>query len=150
MVIARPHNFYGPRAGYDHIIPDTIDRAIKKINPFPIYGEQEKRSYCYIDDAIVAMKLIMESSKTDGSTYHISSYEEAKPAYIAESIFTAIGWHPSKFEHHDSPQGSVKRRLADISKIYNDVAWEPSTPLQDGIEKTVSWYVTYTAQKKPL
>ncbi|MEK9158161.1 MAG: NAD(P)-dependent oxidoreductase [Patescibacteria group bacterium] len=141
MAIVRPHNFYGPRAGYHHVIPELIGRYLNKTDPFIVYGEQDKRSFCYIDDAVRAIRLVMESDKTDGQTYHIGSPEEYKMRGLAEAIFTTFGWRPKKVEYQESPAGSVKRRLADISKIKRDTGWEPIVPFTEGVKKTFDWYI---------
>ena len=143
FVIVRPSNFYGPREGFDHIIPETIMRALNHEEPFVIYGHQDKRSYCYIDDAVSALKLIMESNKSAGQIYHVGSQEEAKPSYIAEAVFSELGWRPNKIQIADSPPGSVTRRVPDTSKIERDINWKASTSLVDGIKETVEWYVSY-------
>src|SRR3989344_3780496 len=78
-LIVRPHNFYGPRAGYDHVIPEFSLRIADRIDPFPIYGTDDTRTFCYIADAVRAMRLLMDSTKTDGSpieTVHIGDREE--------------------------------------------------------------------------
>jgi UDP-glucose 4-epimerase len=140
MVIVRPHNFYGPRAGFNHVIPQFIGRIVKHTDPFPIYGADETRSFCYIEDAVEAMRLVMVSKKTDGETYHIGTTEETVIKDLAEMLFDVGGWHPKKLEIHDSPEGSVKRRLADVSKIKQAVGWEAKTSLKDGLKSTLAWY----------
>lgn len=138
--IVRPHNFYGPRAGNHHVIPQLIGRVLNTTDPFPVYGEQDKRSYCYIDDAVEAMRLVMESEKTDGQTYHIGSNEERKVNNLVECVFTAMEWRPKELQINPSPKGSVNRRLPDISKIRHDVGWEPKTSFEEGLKKTIEWY----------
>ena len=79
-LIVRPHNFYGPRAGYDgHVIPDFCGRIAAHIDPFPVYGADDTRTFCYIDDAVRAMRMLMDSDKTDGQpieTVHIGDFAE--------------------------------------------------------------------------
>jgi nucleoside-diphosphate-sugar epimerase len=139
-VIVRPHNFYGPRAGFNHVIPQFIERITKKVDPFPIYGADDTRSFCYIQDAVEAMQMVMESDKTDGEIYHIGTREETVIKDLAETLFKVSGWHPKKLEIHKSPEGSVKRRLADVSKIKKAVGWAATTSLEDGLAKTFDWY----------
>jgi len=140
MAIVRPHNFYGPRAGYDHVVPEFIARIKRRIDPFPIYGANDTRTFCYIADAVKAMDLIMKSKKTDGGTYHIGASDEIKIKDLAEKLFKLNGWRPKKIEIFSSPKGSVKRRLADIGKIKKDVGWKPETSLAKGLKKTLDWY----------
>jgi len=143
MSIVRPHNFYGPRAGFNHVIPQFIERIVKKNDPFPIYGNEDTRTFCYISDAIEAMRMVMESDKTDGQTYHIGATNETKIGDLAKIIFKLMNWLPKKLDIHSSPVGSVSRRLADISKIKKDVNWKPTTSLEQGLNKTIEWYQNF-------
>ncbi len=142
MSIVRPHNFYGPRSGFGHVIPGTIEKIQKQTDPFPLPGFDETRSFCYISDAVEAMDMVMESRATDGSTYHIGASNEIRMDELVEKVFTAANWHPKTIEKKESPAGSVKRRLPDVSKIKKDVNWEARTLLDEGIAKTVEWYLT--------
>jgi len=142
-VIVRPHNFYGPRAGYDHVIPEFCQRIIDKINPFTVYGTDETRTFCYITDAVKAMQILMDSPTTDKQpieTVHIGDTEEITMLDLAKKMFTVTGWSPQSIEQKQSLAGSVKRRLADISKIKNLVNWQPETSLEQGLKNTFEWY----------
>ena len=143
MSIVRPHNFYGPRAGYHHVIPELILRAAKKTEPFQVFGYYDKRSWCYIDDAVEAMRAVMESDKTDGQTYHIGSHEERKINNVVDTVFTLMGWRPQQLDIQASPPGSVTRRLPEISKIKRDTGWEPTTSFEDGLRRTIEWYTSH-------
>lgn len=140
VVVVRPHNFYGPRAGFNHVIPQFIERIVKRTEPFEIFGADDTRSFCYIEDAVEAMRLVMESKDTDGDIYHIGTTEETVIKDLAEELFTIGKWHPKEIVVHESPEGSVKRRLADVSKIKAAVGWEAKTKLADGLKSTFEWY----------
>ena len=90
-LIVRPHNFYGPRAGYKgHVIPDFSERIAAKVDPFPIYGADDTRTFCYIDDAVRAMQMLMDSKKTDGQpieTVHVGDFREITMKELAEIMF---------------------------------------------------------------
>lgn len=141
MSIVRPHNFYGPREGYEHVIPDIISRVINRVDPFPIYGTENTRDFCYIDDAVEAIQKVMESKKTDGGTYHIGAKAEIKIKHLVDHIFDIMEWWPKKILVKNPPKGSVKRRLADVSKIRRDIRWKAKTPLKKGLKEMVDWYV---------
>ncbi|OGZ04664.1 MAG: hypothetical protein A2648_01025 [Candidatus Lloydbacteria bacterium RIFCSPHIGHO2_01_FULL_41_20] len=140
MSIVRPHNFYGPRAGYEHVIPEIAGRIDKHVEPFPIFGADDTRSFCYIDDAVEAIQMVMESEKTDGKTYHIGTHVETVIQDLVEKMFSIMGWHPEKLDIKNSPEGSVKRRLPDVSKIKRDTGWEAKIELEEGLRKTIDWY----------
>lgn len=148
MSIVRPHNFYGPRAGYHHVIPEMIERIKKNTNPFPIFGTDDTRSFCYIDDAVEAIQIVMESEKTDGGTYHIGTRVETVIKDLVEKIFEIINWHPEKIDVKNSLVGSVKRRLPDVSKIKKDTGWEAKISLEEGLKKTISWYLENSKPEK--
>lgn len=142
-LVVRPHNFYGPRAGFSHVIPEFSIRVAKKIDPFPIFGAEDSRAFCYIDDAVRAMRMLMDSPKTDKKipeTVHIGDCREIKIMDLAGVMFKLAGWKPKKVIVKDSPQGSVRRRLADITKIKNLVGWKPKVSLEEGLKTTYFWY----------
>lgn len=141
MSIVRPHNFYGPREGYLHVIPEVIERISARVDPFPIYGADDTRSFCYIDDAVEAIQVVMESTVTDGGTYHIGTHEETVVGDLIELLFTTMDWHPKHLDIKNSPEGSVKRRLPDVSKIKRDTGWEAKTELKDGLRIMIDWYL---------
>lgn len=141
MSIVRPHNFYGPRSGFDHVIPESLRRIANKEEPFNIFGADSTRSFCYIDDAVEAMHMVMESKKTDNGTYHIGTKVETPIRNLIELLFRISDWHPRETIIKASPPGSVIRRLPDVSKIKNDTGWEAKTSLEEGLKITVPWYL---------
>lgn len=141
MSIVRPHNFYGPRSGFGHAIPQIIERIKKREEPFSIFGADETRSFCYIEDAVKAIIAVMDSKKTDGETYHIGSSEETKISDLTGKLMEIAAWKPSKMVQQPSPEGSVVRRLPDVSKIQRDTGWKATTPLAEGFKRTYEWYV---------
>lgn len=151
-LIVRPHNFYGPRAGYGgHVIPDFCERIRDKVDPFPIYGADDTRTFCYITDAVRAMSLLMSSPKTDSQpieTVHIGDFEEINIKALAEKLFEVVGWKPKVLDIKNSPEGSVKRRLADVSKLQSLTGWKPEVSLKEGLLKTFEWYKSHPAPKK--
>lgn len=149
-VIVRPHNFYGPRTGYDHVIPEFIERIQRRVDPFPINGADDTRTFCFMEDAVEAMQMVMESDATDGGTYHIGRpyIDELSMKDLAEKLFEIAGWHPQNLEIKNSPEGSVKRRAADVSKIKADVGWEGKVSLDDGLTRTFEWYNEHPNLKK--
>ena len=148
-VIVRPHNFYGPRAGYGgHVIPDFCERIAVKTDPFPVFGMDDTRTFCYITDAVRAMQLLMDSPKTDIQpieTVHIGSNGEILMKDLLEKMFKVTDWRPKEFDIKNSPPGSVKRRLADISKLQGLTGWKPEVSLEEGLRLTYNWYKDHPA-----
>ncbi|MBU1179721.1 NAD-dependent epimerase/dehydratase family protein, partial [Patescibacteria group bacterium] len=140
MSIVSPHNFYGPRAGTGHVIPDFIERILKKENPFYVYGGEDTRSFCYIDDAITQIVAVMETKKTDGETIFLGREKETKIIDLAKTLFDVVDYHPEIIIGRPSPKGSVKRRCPDTTKLYNLTGVKATTSLEDGLAKTFEWY----------
>lgn len=143
-LLVRPHNFYGPRAGYKgHVIPDFSERIAERVDPFPIYGADDTRTFCYIGDAVRAMAMLMDSPKIDNQpieTVHIGDFEEVTMKELAEKMFKVVGWHPKTLDIKNGPPGSVKRRLADITKLQKLTGWKPEVSLAKGLRITYDWY----------
>lgn len=142
MVIVRPHNIYGPRGGFDSMIPKMIEKIKKNINPFPLINPNENRSSCYINDTVEAMVTVTESNKTDGGTYNIGSNTETTVREIVEVIFNIMNWHPKTFDIKESPGDNFMHCLPDISKIEHDTGWKPKVTLENGLKETIKWYLS--------
>ena len=140
MSIVRPVNIYGPRAGYDGMIPKIIQQAKKRMDPFTIFGPDDTRTFCYVDDAVDALSKVMESSKTDGQTYNIGDNHQISIKDVTEIIFDIMKWHPKNIMLKNPPHEAVRNSVSDISKIKEDTGWESRTSLKKGLEKTVEWY----------
>ena len=152
-LIVRPHNFYGPRAGYEHVIPEFCERISKKVDPFPIFGADNTRTFCYITDAVRAMVMLMDSPKTDDqpiATVHIGDNGEITMTDLLQKLFVVSGWHPERLDVKHSPEGSVKRRLADISKLQALTGWKPEISLEEGLKRTYEWYVAHPKKSGSL
>lgn len=141
-VIVRPHNFYGPRSGFNHVIPQFVERIRDRVDPFPIYGADNTRTFCHLEDAVEAMQVVMESDATDGGTYHIGQHhaDEISMLDLAEKLFAIADWRPQTLDIQNGPEGSVKRRAADISKIERDTGWVPKKTFDEGLRSTYEWY----------
>ncbi len=143
VVIARLHNLYGPCAGYDAMIPKFIERIKNRLDPFPLFGQDDSRASCYIADAVEAMQMVVESPATDGQTYHIGDSRETTIKILLETMFEIMRWRPKEFDIKPSPNNTATRDLLDVSKIKRDTGWETKTTLQDGLRKTIKWYLAH-------
>jgi UDP-glucose 4-epimerase/UDP-glucuronate decarboxylase len=139
-VIVRPHNFYGPRSGHDHVIPELIARISARQDPFDLYSPAETRSFCYITDAVEALIQSMVIASVEAPTLHVGSSVETSIVNLAEALFAIAGWHPREIITRASPVGSVARRCPDVSKIRTLTGWESTTSLEEGLRHTTAWY----------
>lgn len=140
-VIVRPHNFYGPRAGYDHVIPEMIGRIEARQDPFPVPGAQDTRAFCYIDDAVEAMVRLMDHAFIEQApTVNIGSSDEICMGSLARALFRIASWHPMDARTLPTAPGSVARRLPDVSLVKNLTGWQAATELMVGLRETLAWY----------
>ena len=138
--IVRPHNFFGPRMGFEHVVAQFIERIISNETPFKIYGGEETRSFNYIDNVTESLVMLMETDKTNGEVYHIGNdKEEMKIIDLAKMLFEIAGKEPN-FEILPAPEGSVKRRCPNIDKL-RGLGYDIIYPTKEGLEKTYNWYV---------
>jgi nucleoside-diphosphate-sugar epimerase len=144
MSIIRYHNIYGGRMGYDHVIPEFIVRLLKKEDPFKIFGSEETRAFCYIDDAINATQLVMENTNTNHEIVNIGNdTEEISIMELAEKLYCITNNYPN-LELMPAPLGSVQRRCPDLTKIKKLTGYEPMIDLNDGLKRTFEWYTKNT------
>ena len=145
--IIRFHNIYGPRMGYKHVISEFIDRHLRQEKPFFVYGGDNTRTFCFINDALDALEKIVESPQTVGEIIHIGNDEkdEIKIKKLAEMIFE-VNNEKVEISILPAPEGSVARRCADIKKLKN-IGYKKTVNLQQGLKLTYEWYKN-NAQKR--
>ncbi len=150
MSIVRYANIYGPRMGYEHVIPEFMVRILQKEDPFPIHGGENTRTFCYVTDAVRASQLIMESPKTDGEIINIGTDQGELPmTELAEKLFALTGYHPVSVAVHPAPKGSILRRCPDVSKLHSLTGFSASVSLDAGLQLVWDWYrLAYQEKKK--
>ena len=144
VVVVRFHNFYGPRMGEEHVLPQFIRRALAKTDPFPLYGGEETRAFCYVDDGIAGTIAAMRKGRS-GETYHLGTRDEQKIRDVATALFGVMDFHP-QLDIKPAPAGSVARRVPDISKAEKELGYGPTVSLEDGLRRMVVWYQAHQAK----
>jgi nucleoside-diphosphate-sugar epimerase len=140
--IVRYHNIYGPRMGCDHVIPEFFLRILRREDPFHIYGGQESRAFCFIDDAVEATRLVQETPNADYQLVHIGNSREITICELARLMLQLVKDYAPRIVVREAPQGSVQRRCPDIRKLKELTGFTPSVPLEDGIRRAFEWYKT--------
>lgn len=144
--IARLTNPYGPgqpseRTAYG-VVNHMIHRALAG-ESICVYGDgRQRRDYIYIDDAVDALVRMAESPASNGRTYNVGSGVGTPFVEMARAIATMAGG--GRLEMVDWPplaeQIETGDFVADIGRIRRELAWEPRTPLAEGLERTVAFY----------
>tara|TARA_B100000989_G_scaffold268963_1_gene224021 strand:- start:6805 stop:7746 length:942 start_codon:yes stop_codon:yes gene_type:complete len=139
--ILRIFNTYGPRLNFDdgRVVSNFIIQALnnKKIT---IYGDgSQTRSFCYIDDMINALTILMHSNKNITGPYNAGNPKEITMAELALKI-KKITKSSSKITYLKLPKDDPLKRKPDINKITKKLKWLPKIDLDKGLKKTISYF----------
>jgi nucleoside-diphosphate-sugar epimerase len=155
VIIARPHNIVGPDMGREHVIPEFALRMNELTSvkenwddgrgtgaplPFPIQGTgEETRSFCYIDDCVDQLALLLNQADGIG-IWHVGTEDERSIADVAHEVAACYG-REIKVIPGTLPKGSPPRRCPDTSKLRALVlGYLPSVPFPEAVKRTVAWY----------
>ncbi|AZO94018.1 NAD-dependent epimerase/dehydratase family protein [Halocella sp. SP3-1] len=138
--IIRYHNIYGPRMGFEHVIPEFSKRIYKRENPFKIFGGEDTRAFCYITDAVKATKLVMENNKCDSEIINIGNNREEIRIIDLAKKFLKLTRHNVAIDVEEAPKGSVSRRCPNIDKLEKLTTYKPEIDLDKGLQLTYDWY----------
>lgn len=140
VTISRCSNNYGPYQFPEKLIPLMIANALNN-KPLPVYGKGlNVRDWLYVDDHCSAIDLIIHNAD-DGSIYNIGGHNEMKNIDIVKLICNALGKSEDLITYVTDRKGHDLRYAIDPTKIHNDLGWLPSTKFEDGIKKTINWYL---------
>jgi UDP-glucose 4-epimerase/UDP-glucuronate decarboxylase len=138
FVIGRFHNVYGPRMGADHVIPELSLRAIRREDPFKVFGTDQYRAFCYVDDAVEAMLRLMD--RATGEIVHIGNDSEETNIGDLTKLVLRVADHFPALDVADAPVGSVARRCPDLARLRALTGFEPVVSLEEGVRRTFEWY----------
>ena len=131
-----PNNIYGPRQ-INHFVDEFIARA--KGGDVELYGWDNTRSWLYVEDFTEAMERLLHCKEAINEKINIGSNDEVEVLKLAEIIINKMGID-KPIVKHDAPEGSVKRRMPDITKLTKLTNWQPTTTLDEGLAKTVQYW----------
>lgn len=139
--ISRCSNNYGPYHFPEKLIPLMIANALddKKV---PVYGTGENiRDWLYVEDHCRAIDMIIHGGSI-GEVYNIGGHNERTNLDVVKTVLATLGKSEDLIEFVKDRPGHDRRYAIDASKIKNELGWEPLTKFDDGIKKTVDWYVS--------
>lgn len=141
--VVRYHNVYGPRMGKLHVIPEFIIRIQDRENPFRIYGSQETRSFCYVEDAVKATYLVATTPSCNDEIVHVGNPDdEIRILDLAKLTMEQIG-EQLEIVECGGRSGSVSRRCPDTSKLQKLTGFKTKIGLKDGLSRTCNWYLAH-------
>ncbi|HEX3701580.1 MAG TPA: dTDP-glucose 4,6-dehydratase [Phenylobacterium sp.] len=147
VVITNCANNYGPYQFPEKLIPTVISRALEG-KSIPVYGDgRQVRDWLHVDDHAEALLLVLAKGRL-GETYCIGGTPNRRNLEIIQMLCAALDRHaPANTPHAakiafvaDRP-GHDFRYAIDAAKLKAELGWEAKTPLEQGLDETVRWYV---------
>ena len=140
VTISRCSNNYGPYHFPEKLIPLMIANALAD-KPLPVYGEGKNvRDWLYVEDHCKAIDLIIRKG-TVGEVYNVGGHNEKQNIEIVRLICKELGKPESLITYVTDRKGHDLRYAIDPTKIHNELGWLPETKFDDGIRKTIKWYL---------
>lgn len=147
-IVTNCSNNYGPYQFPEKLIPLFINN-IRNRKPLPVYGKGENvRDWLYVEDHARAIDLIFHKGKV-ADTYNIGGFNEWKNIDIIRVIIKTVdrllgnpeGYSLDLITYVTDRAGHDLRYAIDSTKLQRELGWEPSLQFEEGIEKTVRWYL---------
>ncbi len=139
-VVTRCSNNYGPYQFPEKLIPLLIANALND-KSIPVYGDGSNvRDWLYVEDHCSALDVVLHHGKI-GDVYNIGGNNEWKNIDIVKLVLKEIGKPESLITYVKDRPGHDKRYAIDAAKIKNELGWVPSYQFENGIKKTVQWYL---------
>jgi dTDP-glucose 4,6-dehydratase len=148
-VISNCSNNYGPNQYPEKLIPLFIKNCIAG-KPLSVYGDgQYVRDWLYVEDHARAIDLIFHKGRL-GETYNIGGFNEWRNLDLIHLLCDTVDKHSGKeqgssrklIEFVKDRPGHDLRYAIDASKLKNELGWEPSIDLEEGLTKTIDWYIS--------
>ena len=138
--ISRCSNNYGPYHFPEKLIPLMIANALND-KPLPVYGTGENvRDWLYVTDHCAAIDLIVRKGRV-GEVYNIGGHNERTNLQVVKTILKALDKPESLIRFVTDRPGHDMRYAIDPTKIHEELGWLPETPFDEGIQKTIRWYL---------
>lgn len=140
VTISRCSNNYGPYQFPEKLIPLMISRALAG-QPLPVYGEGlNVRDWLYVEDHCAAVALILEKGR-EGQAYNIGGHNEMRNIDIVRLILKALNKSEELITHVADRRGHDLRYAIDPGFIHRELGWLPETKFDDGLSRTIEWYL---------
>ena len=140
VTVSRCSNNYGPYQFPEKLIPLMIINALSD-KPLPVYGQGiNVRDWLYVEDHCRAIDLIVRKG-VPGEVYNIGGHNEMRNIDIVRMICREVGKPESLITFVTDRKGHDMRYAIDPAKIHASLGWLPETKFEDGLKKTVRWYL---------
>ncbi len=145
--VARIFNTYGPRMHPNdgRVVSNFIVQALRG-QPITVYGDgQQSRSFCYVSDLVASLIALMDAPDEMTGPVNLGNPTEFTILELAEMVIAMTG-SKSKIEFKPLPEDDPRRRQPDISLAKEKLGWQPQTPLEEGLERTIAYFKKYVGE----
>lgn len=140
VMITRCSNNYGPFQFPEKLLPVVIANALED-KPIPVYGDgKQVRDWIYVKDHCAAVEKVLRRGQS-GRVYNIGASNEIKNLDIIELVLKELGKPTSLMEHVRDRPAHDRRYAIDSSRIQSELGWTPSLSFEEGLKKTITWYL---------
>ncbi len=140
VTISRCSNNYGPYHFPEKLIPLMIANALND-KQLPVYGKGENvRDWLYVEDHCAAIDMIIHNGRI-GQVYNIGGHNERTNLEVVKTILKELNKPESLIKYVTDRPGHDMRYAIDPTKIKSELGWEPTTLFDEGIKKTIKWYL---------
>ena len=144
VTVSRCSNNYGPYQFPEKLIPLMIVRA-QENQSLPVYGQGlNVRDWLYVDDHCKAIDMIIHNGKV-GEVYNVGGHNERRNIDVVKTILSQLGKSDELITYVKDRAGHDLRYAIDPTKISDELGWFPETAFDDGMKKTIQWYLDNTA-----
>ena len=150
IINIRPHNIYGPRMGFSHVIPQLIKRVLNTEigGNLGVYSPSHTRVFCYIDDAVTLIcKLIFNHKNKVLTTNLGNGSPEVNIRDLAKMIIEKMQRKDIHIFDLPETEGSPRRRAPNIDRLTRITNMKNRISIDEGLERTIKWYKNYLKNK---
>ena len=143
-IVTRCSNNYGPYQFPEKLLPLMISNAMED-RELPVYGDGLNiRDWIYVEDHCRALDVILHRGKS-GQIYNIGGASERTNLEVVRTILEVLGKPESLIRFVTDRPGHDRRYAMDFSKLKKELGWQPQVTFEEGIKRTVTWYVEHQA-----
>ena len=140
VTISRCSNNYGPYQFPEKLIPLMIVRA-QENQSLPVYGEGlNVRDWLYVEDHCKAIDMIIHNGRV-GEVYNVGGHNEKQNIEVVRTLLRALDKPESLITYVKDRAGHDLRYAIDPTKISTELGWLPETKFEDGMARTIRWYL---------
>ena len=152
FTLIRPHNFYGPRMGMSHVVPELLKKAHSTADggTLDVASTSHRRAFCYIEDAVEMIARAAQLDECLGQTLNIGNQDVELSIGELAGVITEVTRKKLTIVAGPETAGSPSRRCPDMSLATRLTGFRPRVGLREGVGRTYDWYVKNVFEGREL